>query len=353
MQTLILNSGDEVIHDENALITATEQAGVNNPAAAYLLSKTHDPHDIKRNTTRKTMGFALVAVLKALDPSGKHTIFTYPWWELGYGEANALRAYLEKNYAAATANLYITAVRGVIHTAAMLDYLPMEKMHKVHAALKAIKVSGVTVPHGRDLSEEEIQALFSVTENGPLGARDRAMLAVMLGSGLRREEVVLLQSEDIEYDEKLGLHKITVVHGKGDKGRVVFSHPYFARFIDEWRDRYRGDAPGYFFCNVKELMLRGAIDRLQPQTVKDRLEALYRLAKSKGYPVEEFKPHDLRRWFITNMLRVIPDNIMVSKLAGHASIQTTMKYDHRTMVELASLYQAGVEEIDFLKNLGA
>jgi integrase len=180
-------------------------------------------------------------------------------------------------------------------------------------------VRGGTLPRGRALTAGELRALFAVCTDGSLsGVRDAAMLAVLYGGGLRRAEIVSLDMSD--YHAETGA--LTVRHGKGGRARIVYLTGGGTEALAAWT-AVRGDAVGPLFLPINK---GGAITprRLTDQAV---LALLGRRAARSG--VGHFSPHDLRRTFISDLLDAGADIATVQRLAGHASVATTGRYDRR------------------------
>jgi site-specific recombinase XerD len=180
-------------------------------------------------------------------------------------------------------------------------------------------VRGSTVPRGRALKSGEITALFGACDPSMAqGARDAALLAVLYAAGLRRSEAVGLDLGD--YEEETGV--LTVRSGKGRKARMGHATNGAKAALDAWLVK-RGAEAGPFFLPIHR---SGAIQsrRMTDQSVLSILERIRRQAK-----VRPFSPHDLRRSFISDLLDRGADIATVQRMAGHANIQTTARYDRR------------------------
>ncbi len=154
------------------------------------------------------------------------------------------------------------------------------------------------------------------------GARDAALLALLYGSGLRRAEAASLDVGD--YDPESGA--VTVRAGKGRKDRMCYSATGQKQLMELWlRLRAEGGAPassGTIFLPI----LKGGhlrVRRLDSRTVFDVVCAR---AREGGLP--RTTPHDFRRSMISDLLEVV-DISTVQRLAGHANISTTVRYDRR------------------------
>ncbi len=159
--------------------------------------------------------------------------------------------------------------------------------------------------------------------------RDRTMLEVLYGCGLRVSELCGLDLRDVLLGEE-----VVRVFGKGSKERVVPIMGTAARamgeYLDIWRPTLlggRGASPAVF------LNMRGG--RISRQTVHAICEKYGRIYA--GY--EGLHPHVLRHSFATHLLEGGADLRVVQELLGHASISTTQLYTHvdRTHIRMAYL----------------
>ncbi len=281
--------------------------------------------------SRRTMRGALDTVASILT-SGAADALTLPWHLLRYQHTAAVRAALAERYAPATANKTLAALRGVLLEAWRLGLIPADEYHRA-ADLPAVR--GSTLPSGRALTREELRALFAACADGtPAGARDAALLAALYGGGLRRSEVVALTLAD--YEPHTGA--LTVRHGKGEKARIVYVTGGGGQALAAWC-MTRGEAVGAFFCPVAR---NGAIT-VRAMTDQAVLAILTRRAATAG--VAHFSPHDLRRTFISDLLDNGADIATVQKLAGHASVTTTGRYDRRG--EAAKRKAAGLLDVPY------
>jgi integrase len=232
----------------------------------------------------------------------------------------ALRTALATRFAPATCNKTLAAVRGVVRECWRLGLVDGEAKERI---LDVGGVRGSRLPPGREVPGVELAALFAVCK-GSSGARDAAALALLFGAGLRREEAVSLDLDAFAGDA------LRVV-GKGSKERFVPLPAEAAIRIKAWVE-LRGRSPGPLLCPL--LAGRVVLRRLTAQAV---MMSLRRRASAAG--VRHFSPHDLRRSFITGLLRADVDLASVQRLAGHASPATTARYDRRPDEELVAAVQ--------------
>jgi site-specific recombinase XerD len=150
------------------------------------------------------------------------------------------------------------------------------------------------------------------------GARDAALIGLLYGAGLRRSEAVVLDVSD--YDDATGM--LVVRHGKGNRDRTVFATNGAADALADWL-AVRGGTDGPLFLPVNKAGVIGG-HRLTGQAI---LCILRRRASEGG--VTRLSPHDLRRTFISDLLDLGADISTVQRLAGHAQVTTTTRYDRR------------------------
>ncbi len=244
-----------------------------------------------------------------------HDAESYPWHEVTYRESMAVRIALTERYKPATVNKMLSALRGVLKQTWRLGLVDADAYRR---AADVENVRNSNLLSGRALASEEIGKLFATcTAETPKDARDAALLAVLYGCGLRRGELAGLDVDDFDSDDCS-----IVVHGKRNKLRTVYLAGNGCQHVERWF-RHRGDAPGPLFCPVDQTgEIR--ISRLRGESVAYIVK---RLQQTAG--VEQFSPHDLRRSFVTALLDAGEDVLTVQKLAGHADVTTTARYDRR------------------------
>lgn len=266
--------------------------------------------------SRRTMSEALDMVAGILT-SNRCNMQSLDWSALRYQHTAAVRSALADLYAPATANKMLAALRGVLREAWRLGQMSAEDYHR---AADLPSVRGTTPPRGRALDGDELSQLFArcALDKSPAGVRDAALLAVLYGCGLRRSELVGLDVSD--YLSKDGALRIR--SGKGNKARTNYATGGARSAIESWL-KARGKLPGPLFCPVNKAG-KIANRRLTDQAVR---KILLKRAKEAG--VERFSPHDLRRTMIGDLLDAGADISTVQRLAGHANVTTTARYDRR------------------------
>lgn len=180
------------------------------------------------------------------------------------------------------------------------------------------------------LTEAEIAALIGAAST----PRDTALLAVLLGGGLRVAEVVGLDCSDvIDVEGGAALH---VRQGKGRKDRVVPILPSTAAAIRRSlaaTGRALGDPGPLFLAHDRAAGARGdQATRLSARSVGRLVTTLTARA---GIDARRVSPHSLRHSYAVRALRAGANVAAVSKLLGHANVATTSRYlDHLAIAEL-------------------
>jgi site-specific recombinase XerD len=152
------------------------------------------------------------------------------------------------------------------------------------------------------------------------GRRDGAIIALAYGAGLRRAEIAGLQVAAIQDDDG---ETITIkVVGKRNKERLVYLDNGGAQHMRAWLQT-RGTEPGALFYSGRRGGHLGK-DGMTPQSV---MVVVLKRAAEGG--VSDVSPHDMRRSFVSDLLDSGVDIATVAAMAGHASIQTTARYDRR------------------------
>ncbi len=290
-----------------AIVPATPTHMDQHPAAVYLSRLDAG--------SRRTMREALDLIAGVLTDDEREAA-TLDWAQLRYQHTAAIRALLAERYAPATVNKQLAALRGVLKEAWRLGQMDAVDYHR---AVDLPGVRGETLPAGRALTPGEIAGLLGICTDGSVaGARDAALIATLYGAGLRRSEAVALDRADYEPGEG----GLAVRSGKGRKARMTYLPPGGVAAMEDWLG-LRGEIAGPLFVRIR----RGghvSAERLSAQSILDILRVR---ATSAG--VAAFSPHDLRRTFMSDLLDAGVDIATVQRLAGHANVQTTSRYDRR------------------------
>ena len=183
----------------------------------------------------------------------------------------------------------------------------------------------------RFLSVDEMGRLLStLSDEGPLRTRDRAILETFYSSGLRIGEVVALDIGDINFTEHL-----IRVKGKGRKERIV---PTGVRALEAIRECLKvasgmRKAEGGKRNEGAPLFLNKFGRRITTRSVHRIVERYKRLA---GF--WDITPHSIRHSFATHILDNGAELRSVQEMIGHANLSTTQRYTHLSMDKLMEVY---------------
>ena len=193
------------------------------------------------------------------------------------------------------------------------------------------------VPAGipKPLSEREVERLLAAARtDGPAGLRDRAILEVLYGAGVRISELVGLDRADLELER--GLLRVL---GKGGKERIVPLGGPARAAVDEYLagGRPRLARPGGGRTRAGDaVFLNARGGRLTRQGVW----GLVRAAGHRAGLGDRVYPHVLRHSCATHMVDRGADIRVVQELLGHASLSTTQVYTQVSAARLRAVYDA-------------
>jgi integrase/recombinase XerD len=194
------------------------------------------------------------------------------------------------------------------------------------------------VPSGlpKALSEAEVEALLSaVVGDEPVARRDRAMLEVLYGTGVRISELVGLRLGDVDLES--GLLR---AFGKGSKERIVPLGRHAAAALAAWlgpggrpalvpeRWARRGDAEAVF------------LNRRGGRLTRQGAWLVVKHWGSEAGIADRLTPHVLRHSCATHMLDHGADLRAVQEMLGHASVSTTQVYTKVSTERLFAAYRA-------------
>lgn len=236
-----------------------------------------------------------------------------------------IRSYLmflyEKDYARATVARKLSTLRhyyGFLYEAQVLTSNPF---NLVSAPKREHKLPNFLY------YEDLLTILKTPNVNKTLGERDRLMLELLYGTGIRAQELVNIKIKDIDLEQRT-----IKVMGKGNKERIVVYGACCQTVLKQYlKGSYqlltRGLTHGYVLVNSKG----------NPLTTRG---VRYLLAKiiDKTSLDKKVSPHVLRHTFATHLLENGADLLTVQELLGHSSLATTGIYTHVTNEHLRAVY---------------
>lgn len=265
--------------------------------------------------TRESYQRQLYTIIAMVDEMG-----LTEWRQLEVSQVRALAARSKRQgLQSASLALRLSALRSFLDWLVSID------------ALGANPARCVSAPrHGRhspkNMDVDEVDHLLDIDTRDPLALRDRAMLEVMYGAGLRLAELVGLNCADVD----LGGGEVRVV-GKGNKERKLPIGATAVTWLTRWlalRDHYALKDDAVFIANSgRRISARNVQKRFAEWGVKQGVNS-------------HIHPHKLRHSFATHMLESSGNLRAVQELLGHANLSTTQIYTHLDFQHLASVYDA-------------
>jgi site-specific recombinase XerD len=164
----------------------------------------------------------------------------------------------------------------------------------------------------RALDVEQQRVLLQAAEEST--ARDRAIVALLLFTGLRLSEAAALRFADVRISARKGV--VVVRSGKGDAYREVELNALVRGMLDEWVEARKKIAPegetSFFVSRSGSALSARSVDL-----------AVRRVAGRAGL---QLSAHVLRHTFVTGLVRAGNDIVLVAELAGHRRLETTRRY---------------------------
>lgn len=243
------------------------------------------------------------------------------WWQrsgrpvLNKATVQQYRSELElRRLAAASINVRLSAIRRLVAEAADNGLIARELAVGV-AGMKGAATTGVRTGHW--LTRDQAERLLLVPDAATSkGKRDRVILGLLLGCGLRRNELAQLTFEFIQ--EREGRWVVADLVGKGGRIRTVPMPSWTKCLIDEWA-QVLGATAGPILRRVNK---RDVVSEAGMTAA-----SIFRVVKQYGAEIgTEIAPHDLRRTFakLAHRGRAPLEQIQLS--LGHSSISTTERY---------------------------
>lgn len=239
-------------------------------------------------------------------------------------EARSVRRYLSalhrQTLAATTIARRLAAVRAYFRFLVKSGALEVDPTARVRTPKQPKR-------HPRFLTADDAARLVEApTGEGPAAVRDRAILELTYGSGLRVSEVVGLDLSDL--DLRAGTMRVV---GKGNKTRVVPIGRAAQASLEAWLARRgelkgKGGHPSALFRNKNG-------GRLSARSVQKLVERCRPACAENGAT-----PHWLRHACATHMLSSGADLRSIQELLGHASLSTTQRYTHVDLQALMKVY---------------
>lgn len=313
----ILNS----LKNDTKLVTKSHQQAVerviindNCPIYAYINSL---PSDNSKVTATR--------VIKAISKHlGKQSIYEISWPNFDRNQLNSLKQILDKNELAPdTIRLYLAILKGILKEALLLEQITEKQWLRVktvkgpkHTRQKKHK----TLSHNQ--FDELLKHIEIAAGNENAIARDKAIFHLLVGCGLRRNELATLSLASLNFESE----HLKIV-GKGNKLRLVKIHPLTMKVLSNWLS-VRGFESGPMFMQIYK---SGRLGSLVNSDGSDNFLSgfsIYNLCRKYSLVGVEnpVSPHSLRRSYATWLYDNGVDLKKIAELLGHSSIKTTEIY---------------------------
>ncbi len=236
-----------------------------------------------------------------------------------------VRAYtvslVEEKLVNKTVNRKLATLRSFFSYLHQRQYITKNPMQRV-LALKTPKKG----PNFVD--EKAIQLLFEEVSFGEgfAGLRDRLVLELFYGAGVRLSELIELENKDISFFN----HTITVL-GKGNKERIIPITPHLAKLIQEYQQEKKQQP----HLPISQLIMTDKGDKAYPVFIQ-RLVKKY---LSTVTSLQQKSPHVLRHTYATHLLNNGADLNAIKDLLGHKSLAATQVYTHNSIEKLKKVFQ--------------
>jgi len=229
------------------------------------------------------------------------------------GPGDALLAPRARDLAAREYKRYMKVGRGLSPASVNQALAGMDHLFRF-LGLGAAIVRREELPRSapRALDVEQQRVLLQAAEEST--ARDRAIVALLLFTGLRLSEAAALRLADVRISARKGL--VVVRSGKGDAYREVELNALVRAMLDEWvaeRAKIAQEGETSFFVSRSG----SALSSRSVDLAVRRVAARARL---------ELSAHVLRHTFVTGLVRAGNDLVLVAELAGHRRLETTRRY---------------------------
>lgn len=200
----------------------------------------------------------------------------------------------------------------------------LHKSKSIHLPIQHVKLHQIETPTKEILTVEEVQSLFEAAEENAIGLRDKAMLAIYYGCGLRRNEGVSLDLGDVVTNKAM----VFVKNGKNYKERYVPVMDSMRNHIERYLSEGRPQLVNNKLPLEKAFFLSQRGQRVQSQSLLLRLNELKNKSASDSIKQKKIGLHTLRHSIATHLLQKGMLLESISTFLGHSSLESTQIYTH-------------------------
>jgi site-specific recombinase XerD len=239
--------------------------------------------------------------------------------ELNYAVLREYRAHLiAHGHSAQTINSHMAGIRFYAREMAKAGHITVEQSQSLQA-IENVKIKGRKL--GNWLSVEDATKILNQPDTStPAGLRDRAILGLLLGAGLRRSEVVGLEMS--HFEKRDGRWMLIGVKGKHGRTRNIPIPDWVKALVDQWTER----------AEIKSgIVVRPVSWSKKKFWIRDErmdTSSLFQIVKKYGKNIGRFQiaPHDLRRTFARLAYEGNAPIKQIQLALGHANQSTTETY---------------------------
>jgi integrase/recombinase XerC len=223
----------------------------------------------------------------------------------------------KQKLASTTINKKLHAIKSFLAWLYDNDYIAKDISRKI----KTIKIQNQRVSP-KSLNDKEVNLIlqFCGISKASVKLRNYAMIQLMLNTGIRVSELVNLNYEDVDINERSG--SILIKQGKGSKDRKVLLNSkarnaltnYFNHRIEKLNGCISNDSPSIASQSEKRMSVRGIQLIVQELSKKAKITRI------------RVSPHTFRHTFATRYHNETKDLVGLAALCGHSSLNTTAKY---------------------------
>lgn len=297
----------------------------NAPALAYL----NRFQASSRKTNQKYLGM-IIDLLNGSPAASKLTsdqlrikILSFDWSRLDVHLTNKInRLALERKYSQSTRNSLLCCCRGVAKQRWMIDQISKEEFGFICEVGKTTRKRGKRKRKSKAIDQETFARLLGVCDrdkNKLLGLRDRTILILLYGSGLRAQEAIGLRSDQVDFEAQT-----ITIRGKGDNERIVCPVEGVLSGLARWLEAYSPVERVLFVAFSKNDGAPIEARRMIPLSYTALYEMLRKRSIQAG--LAQITPHCFRHSFVTNTYLATEDLFCVQLQVGHSNQATTKGY---------------------------
>ena len=205
-------------------------------------------------------------------------------------------------------------------------YLAMTQQYHQNIQIRTIK--STTLKKREILTKQEVKDLYDATDDSPIGMRDRAMLGVYYGCGLRKSEGLALEISDVLFERRLlyvrqaknGHERYVPINLKVLQDLEVYIYQGRPLLIDD-RSFAKGHQENSLFISERGGSMR-------PETMVWRLKTLQEKTGNPQLQSKSFGLHALRHSIATHLLQAGMELENIAQFLGHKTLDSTQHYTH-------------------------